>query len=193
MRASASRASAGHVLAGDVLDGGRRGDLHGDVAGESDEIVVVGDEVGVAVDLDHHADLGAGMDVGLDGALGGGALAQILDLLALLEAQDLDRLIDVVLSLGERLLAVHHARAGALAQGLHVLGRYLGRAHDALVSSAGISAGAASRAAVCRRVSAGALSAGAGSAGAASVGVLSAGASAAAGAASFATGTAGWA
>jgi hypothetical protein len=33
--------------------------------------------------------------VGLDGALGGQALAAVLDALALLDAQDLDRLVDV--------------------------------------------------------------------------------------------------
>ncbi len=80
-----------------------------------DEVLVRGHEVGVAVDLDQHSHLGAGVHIGLDGALGGHALAEVLDLLALLDAQDLDRLLDVAAGLGERLLAVHHARARALA------------------------------------------------------------------------------
>jgi len=60
------------------------------------------------------------VDVGLHGALGGDPLAEVLDLLALPHAQDLDRGLDLPTGLGERLLAIHHARARALAQGLHV-------------------------------------------------------------------------
>ncbi len=66
--------------------------MHGDVAREADEVLVAGDEVGVAVDLDEHPDLGVLVHVGLDRALGGDALAEILDLLALLDPQELDRL-----------------------------------------------------------------------------------------------------
>ncbi len=100
-----------------------------------DEVLVRGDEVGVAVDLDQHADLRARVDVGLHGALGGDALAEVLDLLALLHAQDLDRLLDVAGGLGERLLAVHHPRARALAQGLHVFCCDLDGAHAPGASS----------------------------------------------------------
>ena len=50
---------------------GGRGDLQRDIAGEGDEVLVLGDEVGLAVDLDQHADLAVGVDVGLDRALGG--------------------------------------------------------------------------------------------------------------------------
>ena len=42
-----------------------------------DEVVVAGDEVGLAVDLDEHADLAVGVDVGCDDALGGLALAAL--------------------------------------------------------------------------------------------------------------------
>ncbi len=73
----------GNVLAADVFDGRGCGDLHRDVAREADEVLVRGHEVGVAVDLDQHSHLGAGVNVGLDGALGGDALAEVLDLLAL--------------------------------------------------------------------------------------------------------------
>src|SRR5271165_2399149 len=124
-----------HVLPADVFHGRRGGDLHRHLAGERDEVVVLGDEVGVAVHLDQHAHLGAGVHVGLDRPLRGGSLAEVLDLLALLHAQDLDRLVDVPLGLGEGLLAVHHPRAGALPQGLHVLRCDLGRVHHAFVSA----------------------------------------------------------
>src|SRR6266550_3501774 len=111
----------GHVLAADIPQAGRGRDLHRHVAREGDEVLVLGDEVGVAVDLHENPDLGAGVDVGLHRPLGGRALAEILNLLSLLYAQDLDRLLDVAAGLGECLLAVHHSRSGALAQGLHVL------------------------------------------------------------------------
>src|SRR5436190_6913157 len=125
----------GHVLAADVSQAGRRRDLHRDVARERDEVLVLSYEVGVAVDLHENPDLGAGVDVGLHRALGCRALAEILDLLSLLYAQDLDRLLDVAAGLGERLLAVHHSGSGALAQGLHVLGSDHHLAHDSLPSS----------------------------------------------------------
>src|ERR1700760_2169906 len=130
----------GDVVAADVLDARRRGDLHRDVACELDEVVVVRDEVGVAVDLDQHADARAGVDVGLHGALGRDALAEILDLLALLQAQDLDGLVHIAAGLGERFLAVHHACARALAQRLDVFRGNLDGAHCGCASFAGSSA-----------------------------------------------------
>ena len=81
---------------------------------------VAGDEVRVAVDLDEHADLGVGVDVGLDGALGGLATAELERLVAEAHAQQLDGLLDVAVGLAERLLAVHHARARAVAELLHL-------------------------------------------------------------------------
>src|SRR5439155_19267435 len=120
----------GDVVATDIPHARGRRDLHGHGAGESNELVVVRHEVCVAVHLNQHPHLCAGVDVGLHGALGGGALAEVLDLLALLHAQDLDRLLHVPPRLGERPLAIHHARAGALAQRLHLLGADLCRAHD---------------------------------------------------------------
>src|SRR6476661_4083238 len=49
-----------YVVAAHVGDRRRGGDLHRDLAREAGEVVVLGHEVGVAVDLDQHADLGAG-------------------------------------------------------------------------------------------------------------------------------------
>src|SRR5204862_4888475 len=62
------------------------------------------------------ADLAVGVDVGLDGALGGLAAAHLQRLVAEADAQQLDGGVDVAVCLAERLLAVHHARAGAVAQ-----------------------------------------------------------------------------
>src|SRR5438128_2229486 len=124
-----------HILAADIPEGGRGGDLHCHVAREGNEVLVLGDEVGVAVNLHEYPHLGAGVYVGLHRPLGGRALAEILNLLALLYAQDLDRLLDVAAGLGKRLLAVHHPSSRALAQGLYVLGSDHHLAHDSPPSS----------------------------------------------------------
>src|SRR3954451_2974177 len=134
----------GHLVLGDVLRP-RRGDVRGDRAREGDEVLVAGDEVGLAVDLDDGADAVVVMDVGLDGALGRHPLAALGRGRLSLDAQDLDRLVDVAPRLGERGLAVHHPRAGAVAQRLDVGGAHGGRAHG-VVSSWVCSAGGASEA-----------------------------------------------
>lgn len=97
---------------------GRAGDVLGDLLRERDEVVVAGDEVGVAVDLDEDAALAVGGDERLDGALGRLAVGELADLVAELDAQQLDGLLDVAVGLLQRLLAVHHAGAGALTEGL---------------------------------------------------------------------------
>src|SRR5271165_1313438 len=125
-----------NVLPTHVPDGGRGGDLHGDIARETHEFIVLGDEVGIAVHLEQHPDLGPGMHVRLHDALSRRSLTEILDLLPLLHAQDLDRLLDVTLRLGERLLAVHHAGARPLTQSLHVLRADLNGAHESPTSAA---------------------------------------------------------
>src|SRR5215203_407504 len=78
------------LLLGDVAGERAGGDVERDVAGEGHEVVVAGDEVGVAVDLDEHADLGVAVDVGLDRALGGLAAADLQRLVAEADAQLLD-------------------------------------------------------------------------------------------------------
>src|SRR5437667_355680 len=78
--------------------------------------LALGDEVGLAVDLDQHANLrrvvGSGaMQVCLDDALAGrspGSLGRLGDSLL---AKDGVRLLEVALGLLERVLAVHHSRA----------------------------------------------------------------------------------
>src|SRR6185503_817012 len=93
-----------------------RRDLHRDVAGERLEVLVARDEVGLAVDLDEHADAAARVDVRDDGAFGGLTAGLLRRLRETLRAQVVDRLVHVTRDFGERLLAVRHAGAGALAQ-----------------------------------------------------------------------------
>src|SRR5215217_8228190 len=111
----------GDVLLGDETDRRRGRDVQRNLAGEGDEVVVAGDEVGVAVDLDEHADLAVAVDVGLDGAFGRLAAAHLQGLVAEAHPQQLDGLVHVAAALGERRLAVHHAGAGAVAQLLDFL------------------------------------------------------------------------
>jgi hypothetical protein len=47
--------------------------MHGDVFGKFVKIIRLGDEIGFAVDFHHDTDLSAHVDVGLNGAFGGGA------------------------------------------------------------------------------------------------------------------------
>jgi hypothetical protein len=120
----------GDLFAADELRA-HRGDLHRDVPGERDEVVVASDEVGLAVDLDQHADAAAAVDVRHDRALGGLAAGLLGGLGQALGAQVVDRLVHVGVALDERLLAVRHAGAGALAQVLdHVRGDF---SHDSLL------------------------------------------------------------
>src|SRR5215204_344451 len=111
------------LLLGDVAGERAGGDVERDVAGEGHEVVVAGDEVGVAVDLDEHADLGVAVDVGLDRALGGLAAAHLLGLDAEADAQQLHGLVEVAVGLLEGLLALHHPRARPVAELLDQLGR----------------------------------------------------------------------
>src|SRR5829696_6588466 len=117
------------LLLGDVAGERAGGDVERDVAGEGHEVVVAGDEVGVAVDLDEHADLGVAVDVGLDRALGGLAAADLQRLVAEADAQQLDRGVDVAARLLEGALAVHHAGARAVAQLLDLRGGDVRGAH----------------------------------------------------------------
>ena len=89
----------------------------GDVADELLELLVLGDEVGFRIDLDQRA-LGA-FDGDPDEALGGGAAGLLGGGRQALGAKPVDRGFHVALVLGQRLLAIHHAGAGALAQFLH--------------------------------------------------------------------------
>jgi hypothetical protein len=112
------------------LDGaavGQLGSLHGfDVGGarcqggsgdgidEGLEVVIVGDEVGFRVDFDQHglaAVLGQAQT-----AFGGHAVSLLVGLGGAGLAHGFSSGVDVAVGFGERLLAFHHAGAGALAQ-----------------------------------------------------------------------------
>ena len=99
------------------LDVGRLGLRRGvgDLLGGGDEVLALGDEVGLALELDEDA-RGVGDQTGGRLALG----AALRRLGGALDAQDLDGLVEVAVGLVERLLAVHHAGAGLLAELLDV-------------------------------------------------------------------------
>src|SRR4051795_8081809 len=121
----------GDLVLGHVLRVRGGGNVQRDVARERDEVVVAGDEVGVAVDLDQHADLAVAVDVGRDRALGGLAVADLQRLVAEANAQQLDGGVEVAAGLGQGVLAVHHAGAGGLPELGDLLGGDGGGAHFA--------------------------------------------------------------
>ncbi len=98
------------------VDVGRfgRGRSADDLIGDLLELRVLGDEVGLAVQLDQRAVLGR------DQALGGGPLGTLAHVLGALDAQRLDGLVEVAVALGQRVLAVEHAGAGQLTKTLDV-------------------------------------------------------------------------
>ena len=85
-----------------------------DAAHQRLEVVVAGDEIGLGIDLDHDADIVLDRDA--DEAVGGDAPALLGRLGEALLAQPVDRGLDVAVRLAQRVLAIHHARAGLLAQ-----------------------------------------------------------------------------
>ena len=104
-----------HVLAAHPLGIGG-GDVHRHFAHEVVEVVGARHEVRLAVHLDHHADPAAEVDVGADRALCRGAAGALGGLRQAALAEDGDRLLHVAVGLGEGRLALHHARAGLVAQ-----------------------------------------------------------------------------
>ena len=90
----------------------------GDILHEGHEQLALGAEVGLAVDLHHDAHTVLGQRVGH--TLGGDAAGLLGSLGQALLTQPLNSLIHIAVALDKRLLAVHHAHAGHLAQGLHI-------------------------------------------------------------------------
>jgi hypothetical protein len=80
-------------------------------------VIVARDEVGLGIDLDHRA-LVARDDMPIR-PFGGDAAGLLGGLRQALLAQPVDRGLHVAVGLAERGLAIHHARAGLLAQVLH--------------------------------------------------------------------------
>src|SRR6478672_7593296 len=97
--------------------------LREDLVGEGDELLTLGDEVRLAVDLDQRADAVAGL--GGHEAVGGRAALTLRDALEALDAQDLDGLGAVAVGLVEGLLDVHHSGTGRRVSSRR-LGRRLG-------------------------------------------------------------------
>src|SRR5712691_833429 len=129
-----------HVLAAHVL-GIAPGDVHGEVLHQRLELLVPRGEVGLAVHFDQHAHLAAHVDVRADGALGRRAPGLLLCGREPLLAQPVDGLLQVATGFLQRLLAVHHPRAGLLAQVLHHRRRDLSHlAYASGFSSAGAAA-----------------------------------------------------
>ncbi len=95
----------------------------GDVADEALEQLVLGDEIGLGVDLDDRA--ATTLDGDSDEALGGGAAGLLGRSREALGAKPVDRGFHFAIGFRKRLLAVHHSCARALAQFLHARGRDL--------------------------------------------------------------------
>ena len=93
----------------------------GQVLGEVNKLVVLGDEVGLGVDLND--DSAVGVRNGIDHALGGDTASLLVGSSQTLLAQDLDCLLEVAVSLSQCLLALHHAAVGLLTQFHNVLCR----------------------------------------------------------------------
>src|SRR5690606_34064099 len=102
-----------------------------------------GDEVGFGVELDDRGGLAGAVGARGDGhqALGGDAVGPLGGLGQTLGAQPVERGVDVAVGVLQRLLAVHHADAGLLAQFLHQSGRDL--RHGSLHSFKGLRPGQA--------------------------------------------------
>src|ERR1700722_13234307 len=78
------------------------------------EVVVASDEVSLGIDLDKDADIV--LDGGADKTLGRHSPTLLGRLGEALLSQPIDRRLDVALGLAQRILAIHHARAGLFAQ-----------------------------------------------------------------------------
>ena len=96
--------------------------MHGDVLEQLLEVVGAGDEVGLAVELEEDADLAAGVDVGSDCALVGGAGGLLGGRGHAALAEDDEGLFHVALGFLEGLEAVAHGGAGLFAEFLDELG-----------------------------------------------------------------------
>ena len=118
----ASRTSAG-MRSASTYSGSQPGDLDREVPDELLELLVAGDEVGLAVDLDEHADPAAGVDVAADRGPRGPRGRPSSRRPPGRAREQRDGRVDVAAGLLEGALAVHEPGAGQLAQLLDRLGR----------------------------------------------------------------------
>ena len=92
------------------------GDVHRDIVDQFLEIVGAGDEIALAVDFHHDAELAAVVDVGADQTLLGGARRLLAGRRDATLAQYDFAFGEVALGFHQGALAFHHPRAGALAE-----------------------------------------------------------------------------
>ena len=92
--------------------------MDGQVLGELLELVVAGDEVGLAVELDHRALLAVVVDVDLDAARLGDAAGAVLGVLAVLLLGQGLGLLQVAVGFLQERLALHQAQPVCLRNSL---------------------------------------------------------------------------
>ncbi len=96
------------------------------------EVVGAGHEVRFAVDLDQRARRMIGGHAVADNPFFGGAAGLLARAGEAALPQDRGRLVEIAVRLAQRVLALHHARAGLVAELLHHVGRDCDRCHCAL-------------------------------------------------------------
>ena len=87
----------------------------GAIARQRDEVIVLGNEIGLRIHFDDGAELAIFGDADADDALGGNTGSCLARLVAELDAENLLGLGQIPGSLGQRLLALHHRSIGLLA------------------------------------------------------------------------------
>ena len=107
----------------------------GDLAGETGELGVGGDEVGLAGDLGERTHAAVGGNIGGDGTLVGVAAGLLGGGGKTVLAEDVDGGVHVAIGLDERLLALHHGRIGHLAELLDHLSGNLSHQIDPFVNA----------------------------------------------------------
>lgn len=90
--------------------------MHAQVADESAEVLVLGDEIRFARNFDQHADLVVGVYIGFDNALFGRAARLFSGGCDALLAEDFDGGFLIALRFDEGFFALHHSRTRARAQ-----------------------------------------------------------------------------
>jgi hypothetical protein len=111
------------------------GDRVGQRLGQCDEVGGLGDEVGLALELDQAHGVVVGGDG--DGALGVLTVGAVVGLAQAPLAQQLLGALGVAVGLLEGLLGVHHPCASGLAQGLYILGGEVGHRASGLLGFGG--------------------------------------------------------
>src|SRR5664279_3560231 len=114
-------------------------DARENARGELPEVQVGRDRLALAADGDHRGD--ASLDALQDDALVGGSRRPLAGLRHSLFAQELAGRVEVSVGFLQRPLAVHHPRAGLLAQFFHQAGRDLSHCADSFSSFDSLGAG----------------------------------------------------